>query len=596
MAAPSPLFQQAHAHVQARRFAQARPLLLNLLHRDPGDLNALRLLGITLTALQQVEQAEHACRRAIERLRGDPKRQAVAWGCLGLTLAGSRRINEGLTALQTALDLDPDNLTYLRELCFWRFELGEHRAALELARRGLALAPRDPDFLLKVAVAHQLLGRPEEAVGAYEEAVRLLPDDPALAEALAQAMHYVPGLDPGQIREAHDRFGDMMAALTARTPLQMNPARRTLAPGEPLRVGLISADLRQHSVAFFVDPILRHAGTAGVEYFVYSACVLEDQKSAELRALVPPSRWRHLAGASPANVAPVIANDRLDILIDLAGLTRDNPGRVMMLRPAPVQVTYLGYPNATGLPTVQYRIVDSLTDPPPPHPSDSWSRQTLLRLDPCFLCYGPPSDLPPPSSALPPSQTGGRPFVFGCFNALMKLNDRLLGWWARLLEQVPGSTLLLKTRGLEHAAVARELSARLAAAGIDPARTTLEGHREPMSAHLRAYHDVDLALDTWPYNGTTTTLEALLMGVPVVTLAGEHHASRVGLSLLTNLRLPDLVTTTPEAYIRAAADLARDRQRLAAMREGLRERLLASPICDGPGFAARFADLLRSIA
>jgi protein O-GlcNAc transferase len=596
MSVGSPLYQQAHAHVQGRRFAQARPLLLRLLQRDPGDLNALRLLGVTLTALQQVEQAEHACRRAIDHLRGDPKRQAVAWGCLGLTLAGSRRITEGLDALQTALALDPDNLTYLRELCYWRFELGEHRAALELARRGLALAPRDPDFLLKVAVALQLLGRPEEAVAAYEEALRLLPDDPALAEALAQAMHYVPGLDPARIRAAHDRFGDMMAALTARTPLQMSPPRRTIAPGQPLRVGLISPDLRQHSVAFFVDPILRHADPARVEYFVYSACVLEDAKTAELRALVPAARWRHLAGAPPASVAPLIAGDRLDILIDLAGLTRDNPGRVMMLRPAPVQITYLGYPNATGLPTVQYRIVDSLTDPPPPHPSDSWSRQTLLRLDPCFLCYQPPADLPPASDPLPPSQTTGRPPVFGCFNALMKLNHQLLRWWARLLERVPGSTLLLKTRGLEHPPVAHELRVRLADAGIDPARVTLRGHHASMDAHLRAYHDVDLALDTWPYNGTTTTLEALLMGVPVVTLAGEHHASRVGLSLLTNLRLTELVTASPDDYIRTAADLARDRPRLAALRDGLRQRLLASPVCDGPGFSARFTDLLRSIA
>jgi predicted O-linked N-acetylglucosamine transferase (SPINDLY family) len=239
---------------------------------------------------------------------------------------------------------------------------------------------------------------------------------------------------------------------------------------------------------------------------------------------------------------------------------------------------------------MDYRIVDSLTDPAP-H-ADALCTERLIRIDPCFLCYRVPTDAPDPGP--PPSITAGH-ITFGSFNDLKKLSGATIEMWAAVLARVPNSRLVLKNFGLTHERTRADVIGRFASCGIDPSRVD---PLPPVSAtgdHLGLYQRIDIALDTFPYHGTTTTCEALAMGVPVVTHAGDRHASRVGVSLLTNVGLAECIAATPEEYVRIAGDLAAESARLAAWRSSLRARLIASPLCDAPTFAARFCDALRDM-
>jgi protein O-GlcNAc transferase len=236
--------------------------------------------------------------------------------------------------------------------------------------------------------------------------------------------------------------------------------------------------------------------------------------------------------------------------------------------------------------------VDSLTDPPEWEQQGAYTVERLVRIDPCFLCYTPPVqyvDVPAAAAA----REGA--FTFGSFNAAMKLSDHVLGLWSRILASVAGSRMIIKASGMEEESVRESLRERMVRMGIDPSRVEVVGRTQRPVDHMLRYHEVDLALDTFPYHGTTTTCEAMFMGVPVLTLAGQTHAARVGVSLLTNVGLPELVCHSDEEYVQKAVMYGTQRDRLAALRTGLRERLLASPLCDGKAYGARMGEALRGM-
>jgi predicted O-linked N-acetylglucosamine transferase (SPINDLY family) len=282
----------------------------------------------------------------------------------------------------------------------------------------------------------------------------------------------------------------------------------------------------------------------------------------------------------------------MDVLIDLSGLTTGNMLAAFAMRPAPVQMTYLGYPNTTGVAAVDYRIVDSITDPPG---AEAHAVERLLRIDPCFLCYGgmeaarvaegPPSQAPGSGGAV----------TFGSFNALQKVTDTTMRLWAEILRAVPGgrARLAVKYMSTGDEQTRARLRQRLEAAGVPADRIVLMAPLPEYRDHLEAYGEIDVALDTFPYNGTTTTCEALWMGVPVVTMAGRVHAARVGASLLSAAGLPDLVARDADGYVAAAVRLAQDAGRLAALRSGLREQMKRSPLCNRAGFGERFGEAVR---
>ena len=301
-----------------------------------------------------------------------------------------------------------------------------------------------------------------------------------------------------------------------------------------------------------------------------------------------PSSAAWISAAAPDDAAldRLIREHRIDILIELAGHSAGNRLPALRNKPAPIIVSAIGYANTTGLPSVDYRLIDSLTDPAG---SESHATERLVRLDPCFLCYRPPAA---PQVAI---RSGSNPIVFGSFNALPKLSPRTLRVWSELLRRVPNSSIILKAGGLQDPWARQILLAAFDAAGIGRERVELLSQTAGLDDHLALYSRVDIALDPFPYNGTTTTCEALWMGVPVVALSGDHHAARVGVTLLTAAGLPDLIADSEEHYVGIAAALASDRPRLESLRATLRPRMAASVLCDGPAYARRFERALRRI-
>jgi predicted O-linked N-acetylglucosamine transferase (SPINDLY family) len=300
--------------------------------------------------------------------------------------------------------------------------------------------------------------------------------------------------------------------------------------------------------------------------------------------------WRHMPGAPSEAVAAQVVHDRIDILIDAMGWTELQRMAVFEPRSAPVQMTWLGYPNTTGLPSMDYRILDEITDPPG---SEALCTEKLLRLPGCFVCYQPEADAPEPQMTKALSDpASGEPITFGSFNRLSKVRPATARTWGAILKAVPGSRLMLKS-SLVSEDVKAEYLREFAGAGVGPERLVWSSYVFGPKAHLSMYHQVDIALDSFPYNGTTTTCEAAWMGVPVVTLTGRTHRERVGTSLLTALGLTELIAPTREKFIEIAADLAKDRSRLAEYHRSLRGRMSSSGLCDAKGFARKLEAALR---
>jgi predicted O-linked N-acetylglucosamine transferase (SPINDLY family) len=298
--------------------------------------------------------------------------------------------------------------------------------------------------------------------------------------------------------------------------------------------------------------------------------------------------WRDMARANDQQLIGQIRADGIDILIELSGQTQGNRLAALRLRGAPVQVSYIGYPNTTGVPAIDYRIVDSLTDPAG---AERLATESLIRLDPCFLCYTPREDAPRPG---PPACLRNGYVTFGSFNSVKKLTPGTITLWCRLLAAVPHSRLLIKSGGLSSERAQAHIRSLTSGAGIDDRRVELLDKIESKSEHLAAYDRLDVALDTFPYNGTTTTCEALWQGVPVVSLVGNVHAARVGLSLLSAVGHPEWAVSTPEEFIRTAAALAADAPQLKRLRGELRTQMATSPLGDAPAMGRRISDALRS--
>ncbi|HUN69463.1 MAG TPA: tetratricopeptide repeat protein, partial [Burkholderiales bacterium] len=418
----------------------------------------------------------------------------------------------------------------------------------------------------------------DEAIATYRRSLELVPDHAATYSNLLLEMNYSASEDAAAIFAEHQRFGARFARrYEAPAPDPAWPRR--------LRLGYVSPDFRQHVVMRFMEPILARHDRQRFEVSCYHTNPRKDEITERLRALA--EHWVDAEDFSEVELAERIRADRIDILVDLAGHTAGNSLPVFAMKPAPVQVTYLGYPNTTGLGAIDYRITDAYADPP--GGADRLSAERLVRLSRCFLCYRPTPGTPE-VGPLPASRNGV--VTFGSFNNFAKLSGPFLDASARVLEAVPGSRLMLKGKALSIAGIAESVRDRFRRAGIDPSRVDLRGWEAGVKDHLAIYNSVDIALDSFPYNGTTTTCEALWMGVPVVSLAGDRHAARVGASLLHVMGLEQFLAHDAEEYVAICARLAADVGKLTELRSRLRERMRSSPLMDEPGFVRVFEDSL----
>jgi len=580
MADASESLVRARELAAAGRAGQARTILLRALQKDPANAELSLTLGEILAKAGESTQARYYAENALSRRPDDAAVLAGAANVLAWAGAG----DEGIAAFRRALALRPEMLDAWIGLCGLLVLCERAGELLDAAQRGLERFPDEPRLVFFLSQALRRTGEPERAMEALRRAAAVHPAHDSLALELAFTGNYADGVSRAESFAAHRRLGALLERRHG-PPLQPPPPQD---PSRRLQIGLLSPDLRRHSVGWFALPLVEHLNRDEFDVTAYYSHPAEDDATKRFRALIP--RWRDVASMSDEEALRTIVGDRIDILIDLAGLTSGHRPALLVRKPAPLIVTYLGYPNTLGLGAVGYRFVDSLTDPP--ESSDPWAVERLIRLDPCFLCYAPPHDAPEPSTAR--IDRGAAP-VFGSFNAMAKYSDAALSLWARVLQAVPGSRLILKNIDLGTPFVASRTRDRLAAMGVAPERIEMLGFEKEQRSHLSAYDMIDIALDTLPYHGTTTTCESLLMGVPVVTLVGDRHASRVGLSLFSAVGLPQLAVRSPDEFVRIASSLVSDRAALASLRKSLRARLLSSPLCDAASHAGRFGAELRGI-
>lgn len=565
----------------------ARAQAQRLAHGSPRDGWAAHLLARACLAQGHIAQAHHFAARAAELIPGHPG-LLVEFAQLCQAM---RKNDQAMTALREATNIDPEFVPAFVGLAAALSESRQFEEAERRCREWLTRHPADAGAQSLLAGVLLNTARGHEAATLVRALSDANPQSPPLASGAALLSNYDEQASPDNVWLAHRRYGDIMGASrashttlaqTRTTPVAPQAAKRAL------RVGLVSPDLRQHSVAAFVEPLLKSHDRATMQFIVYQTNIIADDVTARLRTLA--SMWRVMDRVNDAQLAEVIRADGLDVCVELSGHTQANSLAAMHLRPAPVMVTWLGYPNTTGLTTIDARLVDSHTDPP--GLADARASERLIRLDPCFLCYASPRDAPEPGPI--PSVTRGA-ITFGSFNAAQKLNPRVIALWARVLGAVPGSRLLLKAVNFEDAGLRQRVLDMFAAGGVDATRVELRGPVAETRGHLDAYGEVDIALDPVPYAGTTTTCEAMWMGVPVVTLAGNMHAGRVGVSLLHAVGLDDLIARDQDDYVRLASHLAADAGRRADLRSSLRRRMREGVLCDGAGFAARFEGALRGL-
>lgn len=578
----TPRFQLAGQLISQRKHEQARQVFLKILQQAPGHPDASNGMAIVLEGLGQLDQAlYHAQRAAASR----PTDGAIL-NTLASLLTKLERFDESIPLLRKAKELEPGLAAVRGNLVNGLWNAGRCTESTRELRLMLAETPGDPSVIQRLATKLTVLAQSAEGVALCRSVLPSASNDVDLTRALATCLLNDPAASVEDVVEGHRLAGAavLFAAGGRSNPVSIFP--NTREPDRPLRIGFVSPDFRQHSVSFFVESLIERIDRKALQVLCYSNADGGDSVTARLRKIA--DEFKVITVMSDAEAGAAIVKDRVDILIDLAGHTVGTRLGIFAMRAAPIQMTYCGYPATTGVANIDVRIVDSHTDP---SGAESQCIERLVRLDPSFLCYRPPTDAPSP--APPPSVASGR-VTFGSFNATSKLNDDVISLWSRVLQRVERSQLVLKAHSLADPEFREYLHASFERRGIDRSRVEFLPATKGLAEHLQTYSRVDIGLDPFPYHGTTTTCEAAHMGVPTVTLRGSMHHSRVGPALLNHWGLSDLVATTPEEYVEIAARLSEDAPRRAAIRSSLRSTLAASPLGDAAGCASRFATMLRS--
>ena len=564
------------------RHADALPHLEAALTRFTDKPEAWDNMAKVQQALGRPDKAA----AALQKLSVLRPHDAVVFHRLGLAVGLAHGLVAALPHFQTATRLDP----FMADA--WASTALAHFDAPTGLADGLAAVFRATtvDANNLPALRAQAIGqmRTYQAAAAYATYERMLAVDPVnlvASSGCCMLSHYLPHLTAEAIFALHKQ-----TVVNSTLPDVVAPARaKSTGKGgtAKIRLGFVSPDLHAHSIAFFLEPLLRHLDREQFEIQLFASDSGRDAVTDRLRALA--DKWVPLHGLSEDAAVETVRAAGPDVLVDLAGHSNQNSLALFARRLAPVQINYLGYPHSTGLYAMDYRFVDVQTDPV--GPADALATERLVRFAPTAWSYQPPAEAPEPTRT---PRAEGEGVVFASFSNFLKVTNETLVLWAELLRAVPCSRLQLKSAHLDDLVVARFVRPRLAAAGIDSARVSLAGWSPAIADHLAAYAGVDIALDSFPYHGTTTTCEALWMGVPVVTLAGQTHAARVGVSLLTAVGHPEWVAQDRAEYVRIASELARDPVALDQARAGLRAAMAASALLDHVGQARRFGEAVRT--
>jgi predicted O-linked N-acetylglucosamine transferase (SPINDLY family) len=573
------VLEEAGEHFRCGRLQEAEAAVATVLRSAPDCAPALRVQGLILAAKGDRAQAIACIERAITLLPGIAEWHDNLGALHGL--AGHNAQAEA--ACREALRLDPQNVSAWNNLGMALRGLHRVEEAEEAHRAGLAIDPTHLDCHLNLGTVLLSLGFPQRAADEYRRCLELRSDWPEVRSNLLLAQQYLPGVTPASLAAAHADWEQHQGA-----PLRSawRPHANRPDPERRLRLGFVSQDFNSHPAGFLFVRLIESLDRSQVDTFCYSDVKMPDEITAQIRAAA--GRWLDLGDRDHAQVAEQIRQDEIDILFDLSGHTAGNRLPVFARKPAPIQITWIGYVGTTGLTAMDYLLADRHQVAPG---TECYYTEKVLRMPDGYVCWCPPARAP--QVAPPPYEIQGH-ITFGSFNNPAKVHDGVLRVWAEILRRVPDSRLMLRYMGLDGPKTQRRIREAFVAAGVDPARIQLFGwsHHTQM---LGSYNQVDIGLDSFPYSGGVTTCEALWMGVPVVTCPGETFASRHSLSHLSTVGFTETIARDLDHYVELAVGLATDRQRLGAIRAGLRAQVAASPLVDGPRFAGHFLRLLRDV-
>ncbi|MBR8459292.1 tetratricopeptide repeat protein [Burkholderia dolosa] len=576
---PAATIEAALALHQADRLEEAETLYRRILEVEPRHADALHLLGLIGHQYGRYHEASELIMAAIE-IRPD----AIYYYNLGNVMQAHNRPAAAAECFRLALELKPDYVDAYNNLGNAQRLAGNARAAVDAFCRAIALQPDNGQAYNNLGNALLDLNEIPAALEAYQHAVALRPELPEPRSNLLFAYHYSDAYDVRAYLDEAARF-DALVTQRAR-PWSTWHVDLTARIGRPLRVGIVSGDLKSHPVGYFIEGMLAHLDRARIELYAYPTRDVEDDVTARIKPRC--AAWTSLAGIGDEAAAARIRDDRIDVLIDASGHTIHNRLPLFAWKPAPLQVSWPGYFASTGMRAIDYVLGDRHVMPPE---EASHFVERAWHLPDSYLCFTPP-DVAIDGGPLP-MLANGHP-TFGYFGKLAKITDRVVAVWSRVLRDVPNAKLFVKAPHLDDANEQAALAARFAAHGIGGERLLFEG-RSPRADYLAAYRRVDLMLSPFPYPGGTTTAEALWMGVPVLGRRGERFLSHICESLLHAARLPDWIAADDDAYVAKAVAFAGNPAELAVLRTTLRAQVLASPLCDARRFARHFEDALHAM-
>jgi protein O-GlcNAc transferase len=592
---------------------KALVVLREIVRRDPLNAEAYSNIGLLLYEMQEFDKAIDSYRESINVNPDLPE----VYCNLGTALLSKNAFSEAQQAFKNALSLKKGFLVAMVGLGSVQQVLGDLEGARQYFVEALRIKPDEAEAHFKLGIIMREWDRLDMAESCFRNAVKFKPDHTqawmGLGETLQAAgvieeseacfkkvieldpgndlarsnlllsMNYNPAYGNDELFTAHRKWGEEVTAKLGGTPALLVPSDRNA--DRILRIGYLSADFCRHPVASFLEPVLRNHDPSGFRVYCYSQGNRVDDITAGFKTFA--DQWRDIRRESDDQVRRMIQEDQIDIMIECTGHMADNRLPVLAIRCAPIQISWIGYPHATGLSAIDYHFGDEITDPVS---EDSPRNGTLLRLPGCFCCYSPLFEMPPVSD-LPAMKNG---FVtFGSLHSLARLNAGVIKLWSTVLLKLPSSRLLI-FRTVLNDAIIRRLSDQFSANGIE--RDRIEFVRKlPEGGHLSLYDQIDIALDTFPWSGHTTACEALCMGVPVVTLYGSRHAGRMVSSILIQLGLDDLIAENEMEFLEIAQRTAQEIPSLQMLRQGLRTLMEESMLCDGRTFTRNLEHEYRKL-
>ena len=555
------------------------------LNMEPSSLDALMIMA---EIYQEQHNHDEALNYYDKAAKFHPSAEKI-WNNKGLVLYDTDQTSDAIACFKHAIKLNPKYLSAYINLAIAEHDVGRSGEASKLLNKALKISPKNAKVLNELGRIHLSQAHHSKAMEYFKQAHQFSSNESSSKQVSISNFLYTMNYDPKYSQEdiytAHKKWGDSLKKEINHS--HIIPDNKNKNKNKKIRIGYLSPDFRVHSVAYFIEPVLAHHNKNEFEIVCYANVSAPDDKTKELMAYADESR--DINQIDNDKLQQMIIDDKIDILVDLAGHTSGNSLFTFAKKLSPIQITYLGYPNTTGLTSIDYRIVDEITDP---SGQNDLHTEQLLFMPKCFLCYQPPSNAPSVKTH-PPVEN--KTITFGCFNSIIKFTPAVIRIFSDILKSVSNSKLVLKGKSLNDDDIRQPLLNLFNEQGIDESRLQLLAQTSSNTEHLELYNTIDIALDTYPYNGTTTTAEALYMGTPVITSMGDRHASRVSASLLTTIGHAELIAENEKNYVKLATELANDASRLKNYNENLRTDMLGSPLCDAPTFTKNLEEIYKDV-